>query len=108
MPGAVALDVVVADRVLADVAPREAADDLLGPGSGVREDRDEGAVAQVELRADRPDLGRQEDVRLARPLVTGFVTPAAALCSTSSSLTAKLTGLVISAFLADALARSAA
>jgi hypothetical protein len=29
--GAVALGVLVADRVLADVAPGEAADDLLGP-----------------------------------------------------------------------------
>jgi len=63
--GAVALGVDVADRVLADVALGEAADDLLGPGSGVREDGDESAVAQLELSADRLDLGRQEDVRLA-------------------------------------------
>jgi hypothetical protein len=47
---AVALGVLVADRVLADVAPGEAADDLLGTGPRVREDGDQGAVAGRAVR----------------------------------------------------------
>jgi hypothetical protein len=57
MPGPAALGIDVADRLLADVVPGEAADDLLGSGPAVGQCGDEGAVSEVsELDADSFDV----------------------------------------------------
>src|SRR5262249_35355870 len=67
--GAIALRVDVADRLVADVAPGEPADHLFGTGAAVCKRGDERGVTELEVRADLLDLGRQEDVRLARACV---------------------------------------
>jgi hypothetical protein len=59
----VALGVDIADRLLADVVPAEAADDFLRTRAGVGQDGDERAIPQVELPADLLDLDGEEDVR---------------------------------------------
>jgi hypothetical protein len=89
MSGAVALGVDVADRLLADVVPGEAADDLLRPRAGVGEHENERAIAEVEFRADLLDLDRRKMWGSRARSSRGLATPAAALYSTSSSLTAK-------------------
>jgi hypothetical protein len=77
------------DRLLADVVPSQATDDLLWSGPAVGECGDEGAVSEVsELDADSFDVLREEDVRLAGALVARLGDAGRRLYSMSSSLTA--------------------